>query len=351
MKKMTSRERVFAVLNHQIPDCVPHFEWVYDQSIIKDLTGDGSYEDLIDLLDVDAVMCKPDYQVSKLGPNLIKDEWGVTRETGAVEYAMPKDHLAPIKNRDDAEKWEPPSPFAPHRWDTLKKRISIFKGKRAIFINLRDVWSHPRDLLGYINLCVFSLEDPILVNGVIEKCVDHTLKVAKIAAQLGAEVVVTGDDIADSKNTLISPKLWKELFLPHYRKLIKGFHDMGLFYWKHSDGNIMPILDSLVEVGIDGIDPIDPLGGMDLGNVKHLYGDKIAIKGNVDCVNVLTSGTEKDVIDSVKKCISIAGKNGRYVCSSSNSIFQGIKPNLYKAMVEAIHTYGQYPLNFDLLKS
>jgi len=350
MDRMSSRDRVLAVLHHQIPDRIPHFEWVHDQSIIKALTNQGSYEDLIDELDIDAVMCKPNYQQEKTGPNLTKDEWGITRKVGAVEYPMAVDDLAPIKNFNDFEKWNPPDPDAPLRWETLKKRVTLFKDKRAIFINLRDVWSYPRDLFGYMNLCIFTIDNPKLVEAVIEKCVDHTLRLAELAVNIGAEVVVTGDDIAESKKTLISPRVWKDLFLPHFIKLSKGFHDLGLFYWKHSDGNIMPILDTLIEAGIDGIDPIDPLGGMDLGVVKEKYGDKVAIKGNVDCVNLLTLGTKEDVIKGVKDCIRIAGQNGGYVCSSSNSIFDGINPMLYKTMIDAIHEYGKYPLDMELLQ-
>ncbi len=347
--EMTSRERVLAVLKGQIPDRVPHFEWEINSPVVTALTNGGTYEDLIELLDIDAVVVGAEYHKELIGNNLILNEWGVTSAKGAVERPLPVDALAPIRSWQDFEKWSAPDPLAPFRFETAKRRIKRFKGQRAIILYVRDVWSHPRDLMGYMELLIACLEQPDLVSAVVERCIDHTLIIIERFAELEAEVVFTGDDIADNHSTLISPKLWEALFMPHFRRLVKALHDFGFYYWKHSDGNIMPVLDMLVDAGIDGIDPIDPLGNMDLATIKETYGDNIAIKGNVDCVDVLVNGPKEAVIQAVKECISIAGPGGGYVCSSSNTIHSGVKPDLYKTMVEAIHTYGTYPLDMERL--
>ena len=340
--EMNSTERVLAVIQKQIPDRVPHFEFGYASDVIASLTGGGTYEDLIDLLDIDAVICKPDYRKLMIGQKNIRDEWGVTRTTGFEEYAVPLDEYAPIKSWSDLEKWEPPDPRAVERFTSMKSCVQRFKGKRAIFVSVRDVWSHPRDLMGYENLMVACLQQPDLVQEVIQKCVKHTLQILEIAAELGVEFVVTSDDIADNRSTLISPKVWEKLFLPHFHRFVQSVHDLGLFFWKHTDGQIMAVLDGLVEAGIDGIDPIDPQAGMDLAKVKQFYGSRIAIKGNVNCASILVSGPKEAVVQEVKECIAKAGKNGGYVCSSSNSIHKGVQPELYKVMVDAIHQYGIY---------
>jgi uroporphyrinogen decarboxylase len=101
-----------------------------------------------------------------------------------------------------------------------------------------------------------------------------------------------------------------------------------------------------VDAGTDGIDPIDPMGGMELAVVKTKYGDRVAIKGNVDQVTLLTEGTPEAVAERVRGCLAEAGLGGGYVCSSSNSIHSGVRPELYRAMVEAIHAFGRYPLSW-----
>lgn len=113
-----------------------------------------------------------------------------------------------------------------------------------------------------------------------------------------------------------------------------------------------PLLDSIVDAGSDGIDPIDPIdpmGGMELQVVKTRYGDRVAIKGNVDQTELLMYGPPEAAVESVTSCIRDAGEGGGYVCSSSNSIHSGVDTELYRVMIEAIHHYGRYPLDHDLL--
>lgn len=348
---MCSRERVLAATKRQIPDRVPHFEWGYDKPIIKSLTKGGDYEDLIDLYDIDAVMSGADYRRKIINKNMTLDEWGITQAKGLMDHTIPVDQFAPIKNWSDLKNWKPPAPDASHRLDSFKKLAYRFKGKRALFIYVRDVWSYPRDLMGYMELCVACIEQPDLVKAIVDKGLEHSIQIAELASNHGAEFVFTGDDIADNRTTLVSPKMWEEIFAPKFKQLSQAFHSFGLFHWKHSDGNIMPVLESLISAGIDGIDPIDPLGNMDLRKIKKNYGRRVAIKGNVDCVNTLVNGTPEAVIDEVKNCILNAGQGGGYICSSSNSIHSGVNPELYKSMVNAIHHYGTYPLDINNLSS
>jgi uroporphyrinogen decarboxylase len=346
---MTSQERVMAILRLEEPDRVPTFEWDIDPNFITHMTGGGTYEDFIEQFDLDAVMCGPDYIRHPMDNDYLLDEWGVTRTKGHEAYAMAVDEFAPIKSMADLKNWEPPDPYAPHRFETMKRRVKRFKGKKAIFVQLRDVWSNPRDLLGYAELFVKCKTDPELVAGLVEKCVNQSIALLETATELGAEVVMSGDDIADNRRTMISPKMWEEIFMPHFRRWVKAIHDYGLYYWKHTDGNIMTVLDSLVEAGIDGIDPIDPLAKMDLATVKEGWGDRIAIKGNVDCAFLLVDGPRQGVIEATKECIRIAGPGGGYACSTSNSVHSGVKPDLYLAMLETIREYGVYPLDMDKL--
>jgi uroporphyrinogen decarboxylase len=348
-ESMTSTERVLAVLRREVPDRIPTFEWEIDPDLVVSMTGGGTYEDFIDRFDLDAVMCPPDYIKKPLPDGNLMDEWGVTRTRGHEAYAMAVDEFAPIKSWADLEAWEPPDPYAPHRFATMKERIKRFKGKRAIIVQLRDVWSNPRDLLGYAQLFVLCKTKPDLVEALVIKCIEQSIALAQVAAELGADLVMSGDDIADNRRTMISPAMWERIFLPHFRRWVTAIHDCGLPYWKHTDGNIMQVIEGLVDAGIDGIDPIDPLAKMDLATVKGQYGSRVAIKGNVDCAFLLMDGPKEAVVDSVKNCIRIAGPGGGYACSSSNSIHSGVKPELYIAMLDAIREYGVYPLDMDRL--
>ena len=102
---MTGQERVLAVLRRSEPDCVPTFEWDIDIGLIAKMTG-GSYEDFVEGLDLDAIMCSPNYGETPAGTGLILDEWGITRRKGHEDYAMPVDEFSPIKDWADLEALE-----------------------------------------------------------------------------------------------------------------------------------------------------------------------------------------------------------------------------------------------------
>lgn len=114
---------------------------------------------------------------------------------------------------------------------------------------------------------------------------------------------------------------------------------------KHTDGNLWPIMDDIVDTGLDALDPLEPMAGMDIGKVKERYGDRIALAGNVDCGELLSRGTTEDVVEAVKETIAKASPGGGHILASSNSIHPAVKPENYRAMVEAAKEFGQYPLD------
>lgn len=111
----------------------------------------------------------------------------------------------------------------------------------------------------------------------------------------------------------------------------------------HSDGDIMPLMDDLITLGMDGIHPLEP-GPMDLAEVKDLYGDQLCLVGNVS-VDALSSAAPAQVDAIVKDCIAAAGPGGGYMISSSNSIPSYADPENVRVMAEAIQRYGRYPLS------
>lgn len=106
----------------------------------------------------------------------------------------------------------------------------------------------------------------------------------------------------------------------------------------------MPLIDMIVDSGIDCLDPIDPTAGMNIAEIKKKYGQRIALKGNVDCAQTLTFGSVEQTIAESKRCIQLAGPGGGYIFSSGNSIHSAVKPENYAAMMETHKKYCNYPI-------
>ncbi|MCD6529007.1 hypothetical protein J7L06_01795 [Candidatus Bathyarchaeota archaeon] len=136
-------------------------------------------------------------------------------------------------------------------------------------------------------------------------------------------------------------KQFREFELPNIRRVVDLARKKGVPVLKHSDGNIYPILDDMIEAGIRGIHPIEP-GAMDLRDVKLRYGRKICILGNVDCRYVLPFGSEEDVRRDVRRCIDAAAEGGGFILTSSNSIHANCKVENVYIMVNEARKYPLY---------
>ena len=131
--------------------------------------------------------------------------------------------------------------------------------------------------------------------------------------------------------------MFREFLWPAFRRSAEAITLPWIF---HSDGNIMPLLDDLLTLGMRGLHPLEP-GPMNLAEVKARYGKRICIVGNVS-VPALAAGTPDDVRENVRQCMATGAPGGGYMISSSNSIPPYAKPENVWAMAQAIREFGAY---------
>jgi len=341
MAEMTSEERVLCVLQRQQPDRVPHFEWLVDRQVRGALLpGVTDHNEFAVQMGQDAVIVDPIFSKEKVGPNRWLSEWGYVSQDTTEEHGIEVE--SPIKNMDDFEQYTPPDPHAPGRFTAVEDAVQKYGGNKAVIVHLNDVFSLPRYLMSMQDLLMAIVTQPELVRALVEMSVTINLELAKEVAARGAKIVYTGDDYAYNKGPLMSPKHFREFFYPGLCRVMGGYKELGLYVIKHTDGNLWPILDMIIDSGIDCLDPIDPQAGMDLAEVKAKYGDRVALKGNVDCAQLMTFGTPAEVVEATTEALRIGMPGGGYILSSSNSIHSAVKPENYVAMLETWRKFGRY---------
>jgi uroporphyrinogen decarboxylase len=346
MAELTSTERVMLALNRQEPDRVPHFEWLVDPKVRQALApGCKTQHEFAVRMGHDAILVGPHFEKKQLGPDKFLSEWGFTFEYGMEEHGVEIEAECPIKTMVDFKNFTPPNLDAPGRYDEIEWAVREFKGDKAIGVHLNDVFSLPRYLMGMTSLLMAVALDTELVKALVNMSVDYNLEMARRIAKMDVDFVHTGDDIAYNKGPFMSPKDFEELFYPGFRRVMGGFKDLGLTVIKHTDGNLWSIIDMLVDSGIDCLDPIDPQAGMDLGEVKAVYGDRIALKGNVDCTHLMSFGDPEEVVEATEEALRKGMPGGGYILSSSNSIHASVKPENYKALMDTLQEYGHYPMS------
>jgi uroporphyrinogen decarboxylase len=151
------------------------------------------------------------------------------------------------------------------------------------------------------------------------------------------------DDFAHADAPMISPNAVRKFLFPHMKRMVEATHDAGLPFIYHGCGNVLPLLDDLLAMGIDALHPIEPKAINIYDLKKKLYG-KVAIIGNVS-VDLLTNGTPQMIEADVKEHIRRLAPGGGYVISSSNSIAYYIPVENYRVLLNCVRKYGKYPIN------
>ena len=208
------------------------------------------------------------------------------------------------------------------------------------------IFGNTSQSMGLTNFSLALYDAPEVVEALFEIIGTNYLKIAKRLAtmpRLGA--VFMSDDLAFTEGLLSSPKVYRKYVFPWYKKIGEVLAAAGLPFIFHSDGNLLPVLDDLADCGICAIHPLEPLA-MDIVEIKKRYGDRFCIFGNIDLEHTLTRGTVEEVEAQVKRRIKELAPGGGYGLAASNSVPDYVKPENYRAMVEAAKKYGKYPIGY-----
>ena len=333
-------ERVFQALQKKQPDRIPTLEWEIDEQLINQVAPGGDMYDFVDWADLDGITIFADSQKKYLDETTYIDEWGVTMRRMVEYYPVPIDY--PIRNPEDLKDLKIPDPCSDWHFETLVEAVNRCKGKRAIIFRAQDGFSIPRNLRGFENILADFILNPGLWHDLVEISIEYNTQLAQKAISLGADVIFSSDDYADNRGPMMSPRHFREFVLPGLAALANAVHQSGSYLIKHTDGKIWPILDDILSTGVDCIDPLDPLGGMSVREVKAKYGTRVCIKGNVNIAGALSYGTVEEVQAEAAECIQAGKPGGAYIFSTSNSLMSCVNPRNYRAMLDTLASMGAY---------
>ncbi|MHA1525710.1 MAG: uroporphyrinogen decarboxylase family protein [Promethearchaeota archaeon] len=286
--------------------------------------------------------------------NLMKDAFGRIWEARNNEGNFNPYYLYGTVN--SKEKWEDvkenlEGPMTEKYTKMVKKfyrRINK-KHKDKIFVavtnDLAGVFESASQGMGMSFYSKMLHRDPKFIKEVHEVIAEFTKNCYMSYMDAGAELFLESGDLAYKKGPMMSPKKFYEVLLPAYKMITDAVHERGGKIVLHTDGQVTPLLDFVVDCGFDGLQSLEPTAGVDLAFVKKKVGDKLCIMGNIDVAHILVDATKEEVYDAVKYAIKTGGPGGGFVVSAAN-MHPGVNvPNL-RWMAEATKEYGTYPLNF-----
>jgi len=359
---MNGKERILTALEVREPDCVPlYIHGINEAPIIgigKHLT-DGLPEPmdfrvmnemeklkLVDTLfmihehfDVDGITTFEIGHEEKVDNLHVKDKFGVVYKLSEHGIPVPVGH--PVKNHAELKSFKPPIP-GKEDLALLNLAVERFKGEKATFWLMRGIFVRSWRLIGMTNYMMNLYNDPEFLHQLAKMMLEFSLSQLELLVEAGLDVLVIEDDIATDNGPMISTEHFR-IFINHYNKqIVERAHQKGLKVVRHSDGNLWPLMDILLETGYDGINPLEPQAGMAMKKVKDYCGNKICLLGNIDCVDLLPKGNTKQVEEAVIQTIEDGAAGGGLIICSSNSLHPGVKPENCITMFKAVRKHGQY---------
>jgi len=313
---MTPKDRAIAALNLKTPDKVPTFELEFQLS--REMFG----------RDISPEALRPN-NIGKLSARERDAKLNQLAEDFAYVYEQLDYSIMPGPygiNSGDSTAISPELKFL------FKKILELTKGTRMLGYHADGTFSIT-DAAGMTEFAYRIADDPAGVHAQAKHMADRAIARNKVLADAGLEVGLLCSDYCYNSGPFTSPNMFSEFVQPYLAKIIQEGKKCGLYMIKHTDGNIMPILDQLIECEPHGLHSIDPMAGVDIKEVKALVGHKVCLCGNVHCA-ALQTGTDEEVIASAEYAINHGKPGGGYIFCTSNVPFLGMPVRRYKMILD-----------------
>jgi uroporphyrinogen decarboxylase len=336
---MTSRERVAAALACREPDRVPYCEIHVDQQIAEQLLGrelppaptlESNPRGLEDEIALAQALGKDNICFVMRAPVYTE------RTTAGGETAFYTDGL--IRSEADLALLDLPDPDDEGLWAEAE-RWTRGKGDYSLWLITRLGLFPTMLSMGMERFFIAVHENLGFVERLLDRYCDWSAAVLRRACQLDFDVICSTDDFAGKHGPMFSPAFFHDIVMPRFRKIAENVTKPWVH---HSDGNVMPILDDLLSLGICGLHPNEK-GAMDIRQMKREYGETLCLLGNVD-LNLLMLATPEEVEEEVRGLIQDVAPGGGYIVTSGNSLTYYCRLGNIMAMSQAVSKYGGYPL-------
>ena len=354
-KKLTSHDRFQRMFEHKEADRVPIVDHPWADTIERwqreGMPKGMSYVDYFDidsapLFGVDTSPRYPEKVVEQTDEYVISTtSWGVTKRTWTHASSTPEFVGHTIV---DAASWrEAKKRMTPTKdrinWDRLKTDYAEWKQKglwTACLLwygfDVTHSWA-----VGTERLLMALAEDP-------EWCADMFTTYLDVNIALLEQVLDAGytfdstycyDDLGFKHNQFMSLNMFRELLKPVHKRAIEWAHSKGMKTELHSCGDVMPFVPEFVEIGLDGLNPLEVKAGMDPIKLKKKFGKELVLHGGL---NASIWGKSDQFDAEMRKLVPVLKKGGGYICGSDHSVPSSVSLEDFRRFVEMAKELGKY---------
>ena len=271
--------------------------------------------------------------VREVSPGKWKDEWNVLWDR-SIDRDIGTPVNCPLKS-GKVEDLIIPDPNDPERYAHLRPIIESNPNRYILAKFSYNLFERAWSLRGMENLLIDFACNPSFVHDLMRSICDFNIALIRKLNQYPIDGIYFGDDWGSQKAMLMSPEMWRQLIKPYLEEMYGQAHNQGYDVFIHSCGQITPILDDLIEIGLNVFNPFQP-EVMDIDGLMKQYSGRLAFYGSLSIQKTLPFGTREEVIEEVQHRISLSRTFGGLIISPSHDIPPDVSIDNIVAMLQTV---------------
>ncbi|MBN1674680.1 MAG: hypothetical protein JXR37_26785 [Kiritimatiellae bacterium] len=351
---MNKRENFLALLHGERPHHVPR-KASFTPDLKRRMVEYAGTEDLTSFFDMDGYsgvartkpggVQRPDFAryYPELEDHSCIDGIGVARVPGGLFHF--RHVVSPLRNAETLAEIEA-FPIDEEDWplNGLPQKVAAQKAAGRVVAGgighmYEDAWQI-RDNQRFLEDLYLN---PSFVDSILDRLMRRNLNRAVAYAEAGADVLTTGDDVANQNAMMFSPELWRRHLKSRWAKVYAAARaikpDIAIHY--HSDGNIKDIIPELIQIGVTILNPVQP-ECVDPRAVREAFGDALILDGTIGTQSTFPFGTPAEMAATVKRRIEQVGRSGGLILAPTHVLEPDVPIGNICAFFDACREYGTY---------
>jgi uroporphyrinogen decarboxylase len=360
---MNSRQRALSTINHKEPDRPPIFATLtpqmaeklsmrldvpFEKPVDSLLSTRISHMELLTTLGNDfagiAAVYPKGFETKKRDDGHLVNEWGMVFKDIGLYSEFVEYPLENATTKEDILKYRFPEPHAEGRFDFAKSTVKKYKEKYMIIGDLEtSIFETAWYLVGLEKFLMDLMMGSEYMPYLLDKIMLINTEIGEELIKSGAEIIWCGDDFGTQQGMIMDPEMWRYWFKPRIKHMFGAFKNVNpdiKIAW-HSCGSILPIIPDFIELGLDILNPIQPLAkGMTPEFLKREYGNDLVFFGGIDVQELLPYKTPHEIKMEITRLCEILGKGGGFIAAPAHNIQPDTPVENVLAMYEAIFEFS-----------
>lgn len=251
------------------------------------------------------------------------DAWGVgfkiTDEKFDESGGYPVSH--PIKDLDEIKDYRFPDPHDPSLMESIKEEVKKVDRENMLVMVKNPGFMFVRSWLmcGMEDLLSATMLEPLKVEQLLDRIEEYQSVIARrYIKEISPDIAHVGDDAGTTKALIMRPEQWRKLVKPRLKRIFDIYKEAGCTILFHCCGCVMEIIDDIIEIGVDILNPLQ-FGANDISYIKSRTSGKMTIYGGIDAHTVATAEPDK-VKELAKRTIKILAEGGGYIAAADQEL-------------------------------